>query len=142
MGGITEKFIVTAVAVKTTSVATSKIKGVAIPGYIESRGGVIEDIVLSENITFYRVYSGNSKTGGWLTKVPPKSRKLAQEGLALPKKNKATRIQKVDVPAGTRLQRSRAKPMPEFGKKHGGMEQFELKGDIPNSAFGKGEKFK
>lgn len=32
--------------------------------------------------------------------------------------------------------------MPEFGRKHGGLEQFELKSDIPNSCFGEGERLK
>ena len=140
LGGVSEKVAVGIALKKAAGAAkTAKLKNL---GYIESRGGVIEDIVLAEDTTFYRVYSGKNKTGGWLTKVPPKSRKLAKEGLALPKTNKATRIQKVEVPAGTKLQRSRAKPMPEFGKKHGGMEQFELKSDIPNSCFGEGERLK
>lgn len=78
----------------------------------------------------------------WLTQVKPSSRKLAVEGLALPKFNKATRIQEVTVPAGTMLERSRAKSMPEWGRYRGGMEQFELKEIIDNSCFGEGNRLR
>ena len=45
----------------------------------------------------------------------------------------------VRVPAGTRLQRSRA--LPAFGRR-GGAEQFQLLDEIPNANFGPGVPFK
>lgn len=85
--------------------------------------------------TFYRVFSGDSTTGGFLTRVPPASRAQAVEGLALPLTNTAEFIQQVTVPAGKRLQRSRA--LPAFGRR-GGREQFELLDHIPGESFGPG----
>jgi hypothetical protein len=58
--------------------------------------------------------------------------------LALPSGNTAKYIQKVLVPKGTRLQRSRA--LPAFGRR-GGAEQFELLERIPKENFGKGNVF-
>jgi hypothetical protein len=70
------------------------------------------------------VYSANAKGGGFITKVIPKSRELAQEGLALNDEwNTATYIQEVIVPEGAMLQRLRA--LPAFGKR-GGLEQFQI----------------
>jgi hypothetical protein len=63
---------------------------------------------------------------------------LAQEGLALPRFNTAEFIQEVLVPAGTRLQRSRA--LPAF-EKRGAMEQFQiLEKDITKLKFSIGKK--
>jgi hypothetical protein len=95
------------------------------PRYIPNEGGFIRSFVTTEDQVFYRVYS-NRKEGPFLIKVPPKSREYAIESLALPPGNKATYIQEVHVPKGTRLQRSRARPIKEFGRKHGGAEQFEV----------------
>jgi hypothetical protein len=47
-------------------------------------------------------------------------------------------IQEVLVPNGTLLERSRAIPMPEWGKTHGGAEQFKLLDEIPRQNFGTG----
>jgi hypothetical protein len=58
-----------------------------------------------------------------LTAVKPRSSAWAREALALPEQNTASFIQEVLVPAGTRLQRSRA--LPAFGRR-GGAEQFEI----------------
>ncbi|MBY0273394.1 MAG: hypothetical protein K2X02_08350 [Alphaproteobacteria bacterium] len=73
-----------------------------------------------------------------MTKTPPKSQALAKEGLALPPSNKATYIQEVHVPAGTRLQRSRALPVSSWNKR-GGMEQFYLIDEIPEISFKEGK---
>jgi hypothetical protein len=85
---------------------------------------------------FYRVFS-ESPTGGWLTAVPPRSSAFAREALALPPINQATFIQEVLVPGGTTLQRSRALPVPEWGRR-GGAEQFPLLDRIPRTNFGQG----
>lgn len=53
--------------------------------------------------------------------------------------NEATYIQEVFVPAGTRLQRSRA--LPAF-ENRGGMEQFQLINEIPKSNFKEGTLLK
>ncbi|MBY0273454.1 MAG: hypothetical protein K2X02_08655 [Alphaproteobacteria bacterium] len=56
--------------------------------------------------------------------------------MALPPSNTATYIQEVHVPAGTRLQRSRALPVSSWGKR-GGMEQFQIiEKDIFKVKFG------
>jgi hypothetical protein len=86
---------------------------------------------------YYRVYSDNP-WGRFLTKTPPKSRVLAKEGLALPPSNKATYVQEVHVPAGTRLQRSRALPVSSWDKR-GGMEQFYLTEELPKTNFKEGK---
>ena len=88
---------------------------------------------------FFRVFSGDSSRGSFLTKVLPTSQRGAVEGLALPPGNNADFIQQVLVPAGTRLQRSRA--LPAFGRR-GGKEQFQLLDKIPNESFGPGVPFK
>jgi len=79
------------------------------------------------------VFSGGATRGGFLTRVAPTSQRGAIEGLALPPGNSAEFIQRVLVPAGTRLQRSRA--LPAFGRR-GGKEQFQLLDEIPNTNFG------
>ena len=73
--------------------------------------------LLKKDEVFFRVFSGNSTAGGFLTRVAPTSRNGAIEGLALPPGNTAEFIQRVLVPAGTRLQRSRA--LPAFGRRGG-----------------------
>ena len=99
---------------------------------VPNAGGVIRSFVLEHDEIFYRVFS-SKPFGGFLTKVPPTSSAAAREALALPPNNQATYIQEVIVPAGTRLQRSRA--LPAFGRQ-GGAEQFELLDHIPTSNFG------
>jgi hypothetical protein len=70
--------------------------------------------------------------------VPPRSSAWAQEALALPRNNTASFIQEVIVPRGTMLERSRAIPMPEWGRMRGGAEQFRLMERIPDANFGPG----
>jgi len=105
---------------------------------VPNAGGKLTSFVTEEDQVFYRVYSGSSASGAFLTRVPPANRAMAIEGLALPPGNSAEYIQQVLVPAGTRLQRSRA--LPAFGRR-GGLEQFELMDKIPNASFGSGEPF-
>jgi RHS repeat-associated protein len=92
-------------------------------GRVPNSGGNIVTFGTSEPSTFYRVYSGNPNGGAFLTKIAPKNSAFAREGLALPPENAATFIQKVSVPGGVTLQRSRA--IGAFGKR-GGLEQFEI----------------
>ena len=63
---------------------------------------------------------------------------FAREAFSLPPWNRADFVQDVLVPAGTRLQRSRALGVPGWGR--GGAEQFELLESIPTSNFGPGER--
>lgn len=72
--------------------------------------------------------------------MPARNKSLAQEGLALPSSNTAQFIQEVIVPAGVRLQRSRA--LPAFDKR-GGLEQFQIinKKDFTKITFKDGEQF-
>ena len=106
---------------------------------VPNAGGKIVSDVTKQDEVFFRVFSGDSTRGGFLTKVPPTSQRGAVEGLALPPGNNADFIQQVLVPAGTRLQRSRA--LPAFGRR-GGKEQFQLLDNIPNENFGPGVPFK
>jgi hypothetical protein len=107
------------------------------PQGIPNAGGYIRSFVTEKNEVYYRVYSDNP-VGRFITKVPPKNSTLAREGLALPPSNEATYIQEVFVPAGTRLQRSRA--LPAFGNR-GGTEQFEIfKEDMSQLIFNPGKK--
>ena len=108
------------------------------PSHFPNAGGAIRSFVTEADQTFFRVFSGDATTGGFLTQVPPSSSTFAQEALALPPGNTAEFIQEVSVPAGTRLQRSRALPVPEFGRFRGGAEQFQLLDDIDDSLFGPG----
>jgi len=102
---------------------------------VPNAGGRIISFVTPEQRTFYRVYSGDSSVGSFLTSVKPRSSAFAREALALPPGNQATFVQEVIVPAGTRIQRSRA--LPAFGRR-GGAEQFELLEHIPVGNFGPG----
>ena len=104
---------------------------------VTNSGGSIRSFVTQTDQTFYRVFSGNRRTGGFLTAVPPRSSAYAREALALPSSNLANLVQEVNVPAGTRLQRSRT--LPAFGRRGGG-EQFELLDKLSSSAFGIGRK--
>jgi RHS repeat-associated protein len=106
-------------------------------GKIPSAGGVVRQFEQQVDQIYYRVYS-KDKVGGWLTSVPPRSSAWAQEALALPKENKATYIQEVFIPAGTKLERSRALPVPEWGRFRGGGEQFYLLEEILLDNFGPG----
>lgn len=85
---------------------------------IANAGGVIRSFVASQDQTFFRVSSSaQNSTGGFLTAVQPRSSAFAREALSLPSINDASLIQQVFVPAGTRLQRSRA--LPAFGRRGG-----------------------
>ncbi|WP_061231908.1 RHS repeat-associated core domain-containing protein, partial [Leptospira interrogans] len=106
---------------------------------IPNAGGVIRKFTQKEDDYYYRVFSGDNITGGFLTKKAPKSSAWAQEALSLPPGNKANFIQKVLVPKGTELTRSRATPVPEWGRMRGGAEQFELRSKISPKNFSKGE---
>lgn len=114
----------------------------ATEGAIPSAGGVIRKFEQVGDRVYYRVFSGDSTTGSWLTAVPPRSSAWAQEALALPKSNSANMIQKVLVPDGTLLERSRAIPVPEWGRNRGGAEQFKLLEAIPDENFGSGVPLK
>jgi hypothetical protein len=105
---------------------------------IPSAGGVIRQFEQQGAQTYYRVFSGDATTGQWLTAVPPRSSAWAQEALALPRNNSANLIQEVIVPNGTMLERSRAIPMPDWGRMRGGAEQFKLLERIPDANFSPG----
>jgi hypothetical protein len=105
---------------------------------LPSSGGVTRRFEQPEDKLYYRVYSGNATIGGWVTALPPKSSAWAKEALALPPGNKATMVQKVLIPKGTAIERSRATPMPEWGRTRGGAEQFKLLDEIPRANFGEG----
>ncbi|MBY0273390.1 MAG: DUF637 domain-containing protein [Alphaproteobacteria bacterium] len=125
--------------VGSTRPSEAKIQRLSAPEGIPNAGGRIRSFVTTKDEVYYRVYS-NRPQGEFLTKVPPKSQALAKEGLALPPSNKATYIQEVHVPAGTRLQRSRALPVSSWDKR-GSMEQFFLIDDIPPTSFKEGKVF-
>jgi hypothetical protein len=54
--------------------------------------------------------------------------------------NSASLIQEVMVPNGTMLERSRAIPMPDWGRMPGGAEQFKLLERILDANFGPGDR--
>lgn len=89
------------------------------------KAGVVRNFTTERTETYYRVYSGNDTQGGFLTKIPPKSSKWAREALNLPPENKAIMVQKVVVPAGIDLERSRASGGDLYGGR-GGAEQFKI----------------
>ena len=107
------------------------------------QAGKIRSFVTEADETFYRVYSGNSTAGSFLSRMKPKSADWATEAFALPTGNTADFIQEVLVPAGTRLQRSRAAPN-LWGR--GGAEQFEILKLFPDQYqpvhFGPGTPFR
>jgi hypothetical protein len=120
-------------AIRRVEDAAKKI--LALPSLqVPNAGGEIISRVTENDEIYSRVFSSNN-TGAYLTKVAPTSKQGAIEALALPPGNNADYIQQVVVPAGTRLQRSRA--LPAFGRR-GGKEQFQLIDRIPDSAFGPG----
>ncbi len=101
------------------------------------------EITQKSNHNVLLLSTGDSKQGRFLVKVPPKSRKFAIESLALPPGNTATYIQEIHVPAGIRLQRSRAKPIEDWGRTRGGAEQFEVLIDkLPEECFKEGKLLK
>jgi hypothetical protein len=105
---------------------------------LPSTGGVVREFEQVGDKVYYRVFSGDANVGAWLTAIPPRSSSWAQDALALPLSNNAAMIQEVLVPSGTLLQRSRAIPMPEWGRMRGGAEQFKLLDEIPLRNFGPG----
>jgi hypothetical protein len=123
---------------KDQSLASKRIVAQGTP----NAGGSITSFVTEQEEVYYRVYSGENTEGWFLTKVRPKNATLAQEGLALPPLNTAEYIQEVIVPAGIRLQRSRALPVPKWGKR-GAMEQFQIfERDLSKIIFKDGIPFK
>ncbi|MFN2493475.1 MAG: RHS repeat-associated core domain-containing protein, partial [Pyrinomonadaceae bacterium] len=102
---------------------------------VPNAGGSITSFVTTENQIFFRVFSGNNRVGGFLTDAIPTSSAAARQTLSLPSSNRATFVQEVLVPRGTRLQRSTA--LPAFGGT-GGAQQFELLRQIPVGNFGSG----
>jgi RHS repeat-associated protein len=112
------------------------------PAKVAHQGGGLRSFTSQSDEFFYRVYSGNNIRGAFLTKVKPRSAAWAKEALALPPGNNADFIQRVTVPRGTVLQRSRALPN-RWGR--GGAEQFELlkqNGKYPHLHFEEGVPFK
>lgn len=107
-------------------------------GKLASTTGVKRQFVQAADRVFYRVYSSNT-IGKWVTAVKPRSSAWAQEALSLPPGNTANYLQEVKIPAGTRLERSRASPMPEWNRQRGGAEQFEILDLLPPSSFGDGK---
>ena len=104
---------------------------------VPNAAGAIRSFAQETDQVYYRVFSENAQ-GSFLTATRPGSRAFAQEALALPPGNSATYVQEVLVPAGTRIQRSRA--LSAFGRRGGG-EQFELLEHIPTENFGPGVLF-
>lgn len=107
-------------------------------GAISSEGGKIVAFTQQEGQYYYLVFSGDATTGGWLIATRPRSAAWAREALSLPPENQADFIQRVFVPAGTQLQRSRALPIEPWGRLRGGGEQFHLLERIPADNFGPG----
>jgi hypothetical protein len=126
------------VQVSTDDLITNTANLLSSGAYVPNARGRIRSFVTTQQEVYYRVYSGDRTVGSFLTKVRPKNRAIAREGLALPEQNTAEYIQIVMVPAGTRLQRSRA--LPAFGRR-GGLEQFQLLDHIPRESFAPGIKF-
>ena len=129
--------LVTAPSVRALR-ALGVAEGVATKTTIPSAGGVIRQFEQPGAKIYYRVFSGDAAAGKWLTAVPPRSSGFAQEALALPPGNSATMIQEVRVPSGTMLERSRAIPVPEWGRFRGGAEQFQLLERLPEANYSPG----
>jgi RHS repeat-associated protein len=119
--------------------APARVATGAASGTLPSVGGVVRQFEQAGDKIYYRVFSGNASEGRWLTAVPPRSSAWAQDALALPPGNKATTIQEVLVQDGTLLERSRAIPVPEWGRMRGGAEQFKLIDRIPDGNYGPGK---
>ena len=113
-------------------------RGTTAPSLVPSAGGVVRQFEQVSDQIYYRIFSGDATVGGWLTALRPRSSAWAQEALALPPGNEATMIQEVLVPSGTLLERSRAIPVPDWGRMRGGAEQFHLLDEIPPENFGQG----
>ena len=94
-------------------------------GSVVSEGGHIVSFAQPRGQWYWRVYS-DKPTGGWLTAARPRNSAWAQEALSLPPGNNASMIQRVWVPEGWMLQRSRALKVREWNRIHGGGEQFRL----------------
>jgi hypothetical protein len=107
-------------------------------GRISTEGGKLVAFTQQQGQYYYRVFSGGNTEGAWLTATPPRSAAWAREALSLPPDNNADWIQRVFVPAGTRLQRSRALPVEQWGRLRGGGEQFHLLEHLPAENFGPG----
>jgi RHS repeat-associated protein len=105
-------------------------------------GGVIRSFVQESERTYFRVYSGDKTVGSYLLAVPPPNGAYATEALALSPGNSADFLQEVIVPAGSRLQRSRAIPVPEWGRYRGGAEQFQLLEHIPTKNYRPGRRLR
>ena len=125
-------------AARVGGVPSSDLLPAPSAGTITSEGGKLVAFRQQQSRYYYRVFSGDSTVGGWLTATPPRSSAWAREALSLPPGNNADFIQRVFVPAGTQLQRSRALPVPRWGRVHGGGEQFHLLEQIPIENFGPG----
>ena len=108
-------------------------------GMVPNAGGKIVSYTTEKASTFYRVFSGNPNGGAFLTKAPPKSSAFVRQGLALPSNNAASYVQKVTVPRGVTLQRSRA--LSAFGKR-GGLEQYQILNYDSRIIFHKGMPLK
>ena len=99
--------------------------------------GPITSVKLSEKTTLYRVWGGkSSRAGGWLSVFRPAAQAEARSLLALPPDNSAEFVSEVCVPAGTRVQFSRAAPAFD---QLGGALQVQLLERIPETAFSPGE---
>ena len=128
-----------------TTQANSDIR-LALPydaSVVSYQAGKIRSFVTEVDEIYYRVFSGSNTAGSFITKVKPRSADWATEALALPPGNRADFIQEVLVPAGTRLQRSRAAGN-AWGR--GGAEQFEIlkirPGEYQPVQFGQGTPFR
>jgi len=110
-----------------------------------NEAGFVREFLTETEWKYFRVFSGDKRVGGYLTKMRPKSSAFAQEAFSLPRANRADLIQEVLVPANTRLRRSRAGSINAndvFPNRRGGAEQFELIDRIPTRNFGPGVPFK
>ncbi len=52
-------------------------------GHIPNAGGVIRQFTQQGDQVYYRVFSGESNVGSFLTAIPPRSSAYAREALAL-----------------------------------------------------------
>lgn len=116
------------------SARTSEQRLLAPSTIVPNAGGIIRSFVTTQEEIYYRVFS-KKQQGSYLVKKRPANRALAIEGQG---ENTGDYIQEVRVPAGVRLQRSRA--LPAFGHR-GGLEQFQLLTNLPPENFGPGMKW-
>jgi len=120
--------------VGSSFVAPNRTPELPNPSTINNAAAPIRSFVTQTDTVYCRVYSDRA-AGGFLTSAPPRSSADAISSLALPSGNRATFVQEVAVPAGTRLQSSVAAEA--FGQS-GGALQFELLDRIPIDSFGPG----